>query len=114
LALVTLGAMRLASRDQARQRRFSFGNVFTITGLGGALILFPSWLMQENVHFTAQLAVLGIVLLAGFIFQGVVGRVSGSLADRPTYHIRRAIACAAVLAYAALQAAQLIPLWAPR
>ncbi len=114
LALVTLGAVRLADRDQAQKRRLSLGNIFTITCLSAALILLPTWLMQKNVPWSAPFTVLGMVLLAGFIFQSFVGRASGSLADRPTYRIRRVIACAAVVAYAALQAAQLIPVWAPR
>jgi dolichol kinase len=114
LALVTLGAARLADRDRASKRRLSFGNVFTITGLGAALILIPTWLLQESVPAIAPLTVLGIVLLAGLVFRSFVRRASGTLADRPTYRIRRVIACAAVLAYAALEAAQLIPAWAPR
>jgi dolichol kinase len=114
LALVTLGATRLAERDQARKRRLSFGNVVSITGLGAALILAPTWLLQKDIGYVPPFAVWCLVLMAGILFQRIVGNATGSLADRPTYRIRRVIACAAVLAYAALQYAQLIPPWAPR
>lgn len=114
LTLVTLGAARLADRDRVRKPRLSFGIIFTIVSLGAALILIPTWLMQMNVPALAPLAVFAVTLLAGFLFQALIGNASGSLADRPTYRIRRVIACGAVLAYAALEAVQLIPAWAPR
>lgn len=114
LALVTLGAARLADRDRVPRPRLSFGSILTIVSLGAALILIPTWLMQKNVPALAPLAVFAVTLVAGLLFQAVIGRASGSLADRPTYRIRRLIACAAVLAYGVLEAAQLIPAWAPR
>lgn len=114
LTLVTLGAARLADRDHVPNLRLSFGNILAIVSLGAALILTPTWLMQENVPCAAPLAVFAVTLLAGILFQTLIGKASGSLADRPTYRIRRVIACVAVLVYAALQAAQFIPVWAPR